>query len=100
MFDANTVNQSATEPENNGLWTQEQAEAHMREFLASLPPPLSFEELAHVQGVTPITNIRDLPRWPEDDLEAWDGFDEFLEELRHGQQEWAQQERDTDLDRS
>ena len=36
MFDANTVNQPAIEPENDGFWTREQAEAHMREFLASL----------------------------------------------------------------
>ena len=84
MFDANPMNQPTTESEDDKHWTREQAEEYMREFLASLPPPPSLEELARAQGVKPIRSIDDLPKWPEDDLDAWDGFDEFLEELRHG----------------
>ena len=84
MVDTKAVDQPATESESHEHWTQERAEEHMREFLASLPPPLSLDDLARAQGIKPIKCIDDLPRWPEDDLDAWDGFDEFLEELRHG----------------
>lgn len=84
MADAKAVDQPASESESHEHWTRERAEEHMREFLASLPPPPSLEDLARAQGIKPIENIDDLPRWPEDDLDAWDGFDEFLEELRHG----------------
>jgi len=98
MFDADTAKQPTTEPENDGFWTREQAEAHMRGFLASLPPPPSFEELARAQGIRPIKSIDDLPKWPENDLDAWDGFDEFLEELRHGTGDLRQWARDAKPD--
>jgi hypothetical protein len=68
-------------------WTKEEGERRMSELLASLPPPPSIEELARAQGIRIPQRWDDLRRWPEDDLDAWDGFDEFLEELRYGQRE-------------
>jgi hypothetical protein len=69
--------------------TDADAERRMQELLASLPPPIPLEELARRQGVQLPQRCEDLPRWPEDDMDAWDGFDEWLEELRHGQQAQA-----------
>lgn len=82
MFDANAVNQPTTEPESDGYWTREQAEEHMREVLASLPPPPSLEELARAQGVRIPQQLEDLAGgFSEEDF---DGFDEFIEQLRYG----------------
>lgn len=78
------------------IWKEE--ERAMRELLASLPPPPSLEELARAQGVRIPQRWEDLPRWPEDDMEAWDGFDEFLAEYRRGQRELEQQKRRDDPD--
>ncbi len=84
MVDAQTRpmpdNESPVDP---AVWEEE--ERRMRELIASLPPPPDLEALARAQGVLPITSLDDLPRWPENDMDAWDGFDEFLEELRHGE---------------
>lgn len=76
------------------IW-EEEARA-MRALLASLPPPPSLEELARAQGVRIPQRWDDLPRWPEDDMEAWDGFDELLTEYRRGQLELEQQKRRED----
>ncbi len=79
-------------------WTFEEAERRMRDLLASLPPPPSLEELARAQGVKSVTSLEELPKWPEDDLDAWDGFDEFLEELRHGRGDLRRWARDAKMD--
>lgn len=84
MEDRKATQQSGDEPLCEERWTRKEAERRMREVLDSLPPPPPIEELARRQGVRPPQSLDDLPRWPEDDLEAWEGFDEFLEELRHG----------------
>jgi hypothetical protein len=79
--------------------TDEDAARRMQELLASLPSPPSLEELARAQGAKPVTRLEDMPEWPEDDLDAWDGFDEFLEELRHGRgdlRRWAREQKSDD----
>lgn len=75
MFDANAANQPEREPER----TTERSDPYK-----GLRSSTSLEELARAQGVKPIESTDDLAKWPEDDLDAWEGFDEFLEELRHG----------------
>jgi hypothetical protein len=86
MFDANTAKQSATEPESDGFWTREQAEAHMLEFLSSLPPPPSLEELARAQGVKPVEKMEDLiPNWPEGEWDDEEDFDAIREQMRAGE---------------
>ncbi len=74
-------------------WTKEEAERRMRDLLTSLPPPTPIEELARQQGVRLPQRWEELPRWPEDDLGAWDGFDEVIEELRRNQCELQQRKR-------
>ncbi len=79
-------------------WTKEEGERRMRDLLASLSPPTPIEELARQQGVRLPQRWDDLPRWPEDDRKAWDGFDDFLDEFRRGQRELEQQKRREDPD--
>jgi len=74
MSDANAVNRPERDPERD---------AERGDPYEGLRSSISLEELARAQGVKPMRSIDDLPKWPEDDLDAWDGFDEFLEELRH-----------------
>lgn len=85
MFDANTAaNQPMPDQEHDG----EQGDPYK-----GLRSSISLEELARAQGVKPIKSVEDLSKWPEDDLDAWEGFDEFLEELRHGsrpRREWTE----------
>lgn len=53
MADTKAVDQPASESESHEHWTRECAEEHMREFLASLPPPPSLDDLARAQGIKP-----------------------------------------------
>jgi len=98
MADTKVIPQSENEPSREERWTKEGAERRMRELLDSLPPPTPIEELARQQGVHLPQRWDDLPRWPEDDLEAWDGFDELLDEFRRGQLKLEQQKRREDPD--
>ncbi len=76
MFDAKTAaNQPVADPGRD---------AEEGDLYQGLRSPIPLEELARAQGVKPIESVDDLPKWPEDDLDAWEGFDEFLDELRHG----------------
>jgi len=84
MVNMNTVRQPPADLNDDEKRIWEEESRAMRALLASLPPPTPIEELARAQGVRIPQRWDDLPRWPEDDMEAWDGFDEFLEELRHG----------------
>ena len=93
MADTKAIDEPADQSSRDVRWTREEAERRMRELLASLPPPPSIEELARAQGVRIPQQWETLPRWPEDDLEAWDGFDEFLEEFRRNQRELQMQKR-------
>lgn len=85
MFDAKTAaNQPVADPERD---------VEESDLYQGLRSPIPLEELARAQGVKPIGSVDDLPKWPEDDLDAWEGFDEFLDELRHGnrpRREWIQ----------
>ncbi|MCA1668428.1 MAG: hypothetical protein LC793_13760 [Thermomicrobia bacterium] len=83
MVNINTVCQPPADLNDDEKRRREAEARAMRVFLASLPPPTPIEELARIQGVRIPQRWDDLPRWPEDDMEAWEGFDEFLEELRH-----------------
>ena len=98
MVNMNTVRQPPTDlnDDEKRIW-EEEARA-LRALLASLPPPPPFEELARAQGVRIPQRWDDLPRWPEGDMAAWDGFDEFLAEYRRGQLELEQQKRREDPD--
>jgi hypothetical protein len=44
-------------------------------------PALELDDLARQQGVKPVQDVRSLGRWPG---KIDDGFEEFVEELRHG----------------
>lgn len=85
MFDAKTAaNQPVADSERN---------AEESDLYQGLRSPIPLEELARAQGVKPIKSAEDLSKWSEDDLDAWEGFDEFLEELRHGsrlRREWTE----------
>ncbi len=98
MVNMNTVRQPPTDSNDEAKRIWEEEERAMRALLASLPPPTPIEELARAQGVRIPQRWDDLPRWPEDDMEAWDGFDEFLAEYRRGQLELEQQKRREDPD--
>lgn len=75
MFDANTAaNQPMADPQHDTA----QGDPY-----TGLRSPIPLEEVARAQGVKPIKSMDDLPKWSEDDLDAWEGFDEFLDELRH-----------------
>lgn len=63
MFDANAVNQPDADPEH----AMEQGDPYR-----GLRSPVPLEELARAQGVKPIRSIDDLPRWPADDMDAWE----------------------------
>lgn len=92
MADTKAIPRAEDESPRVERWTREEAERRMHDLLASLPPPVPIEELAHQQGIHLPQRWDDLPRWPEDDREAREGFDEFLEELRHGKgdlRQWA-----------
>ncbi len=97
MANAHMTNPAANQPTDGAM--QEEAERTMRELLASLPPLPDHEALARAQGVLPITSLDDLPRWPEDDMDVWEGFDEWLAERRRTQHELQRQRRDEDADR-
>ena len=75
MFDANVANQPQRDSEPNAEW---------RDPYEGLRSSMALEEVARTRGVTSIRSADDLPKWPEDDLDVWEGFDEFLDELRHG----------------
>lgn len=85
MFDAKTA---ANQPVADSARNAEESDLYQ-----GLRSPIPLEELARAQGVKPIESADDLLKWPEDDLDAWEGFDEFLDELRHGnrpRREWIQ----------
>ncbi|HEY8293325.1 MAG TPA: hypothetical protein VIG44_12590 [Thermomicrobiales bacterium] len=96
MANMNTVRQPPTSLDDDAKRIWEEEARAMRELLASLPPPTPIEELARQQGVRIPQRWDDLPRWPEDDMEAWEGFDEILAEYRRGQLELEQQKRRED----
>jgi hypothetical protein len=98
MVNMNTVRQPPSDLNDDEKRIWEEEERAMRELLASLPPPPSLEDLARAQGVRLPQQWDDLPQWPEDDMEAWDGFDEILAEYRRSQLELEQQKRREDLD--
>jgi hypothetical protein len=98
MADTKSIPRSEDGSLREERWTKEEAERRMRELLASLPPPPPIEELARQQGIHLPQHWEDLPRWPEDDMEAWDGFDEFLDEFRRDQLELEQRKRREDPD--
>lgn len=86
MFDANTA-------ANQPMADLQHDTAHDDPY-KGLRSPIPLEEVARAQGVKPIKNMDDLPKWSEDDLDAWEGFDEFLDELRHGKhprREWREE---------
>jgi hypothetical protein len=85
MFDANTVKQPATEPESDRFWTREQAEARMRELVASLPSQ-PLKELARQQGVRIPQRWQDLiPDRPEGEWDSEEDFDAIREQMRAGE---------------
>lgn len=98
MVNLNTVRQPPTDLNEDEKRIWEEEERAMRDLLASLPPPPPLEELARQQGVRIPQRWEDLPRWPEDDMEAWEGFDEILAEYRQGQRALQQQKRREDSD--
>ncbi|HEY7908929.1 MAG TPA: hypothetical protein VIC60_08635 [Thermomicrobiales bacterium] len=82
MFDANAVHPPVTGPESEEQRAREAAKQRMRDLLASLSPPPPIEELARTQGVRIPQNLEALQGgFSEEDFE---GFDEFLDALRHG----------------
>jgi hypothetical protein len=89
MFDADAANQPRGDSEPN----TERSDPY-----EGLRSSISLEELARRLGVKPIDSMDDLPKWPEDDLDAWEGFDEFLDELRHGNRPRREWTRDTKAD--
>lgn len=78
MFDANTA---ANQPMAHLQHDMEQDDPYK-----GLRSPIPLEEVARARGVKPIKRADDLSKWPEDDRDAWEGFDESLDELRHGNQ--------------
>lgn len=83
-----TTTPKPTDSDNEDDWPRPtpEAERAMREFLATLPPPPSAEELARRQGKPwPLPTYDELVALTEtiDWGDAWDGFDEFLDDLRH-----------------
>jgi hypothetical protein len=98
MVNMNTVRQPPADLNDDEKRIWEEEERAMRELLASLPPPPSLENLARAQGVHIPQQWDDLPQWPEDDMEAWDGFDEIVAEYRRSQLELEQQKRREDPD--
>ena len=98
MVNMNTVRHPPADLNDDERRIWEEEERAMRDLLASLPPPPSLEELARQQGVRIPQRWDDLPRWPEDDMEAWNGFDEILAEYRRDQLELEQQKRREDPD--
>jgi hypothetical protein len=91
MVNTNTVHQPPSDLNGDAKRIWDEEVRAMRDLLASLPPPPSLEEMARAQGVRIPQHWDDLPQWPEDDMEAWDGFDEILAEHRRSQRELAQQ---------
>jgi hypothetical protein len=89
MFDASAANQPERDSESN---------AERSDPYEGLRSSVPLEELARAHGMKPIKSMDDLPRWPEDDLDAWEGFDEFLDELRHGNRTRREWTRDTKAD--
>lgn len=117
MFDANTVNQPTTEPEDDERYGtgdlrpwMRTANANERRDAMSITQPtdrdadtaldpkregdslesgsnagfwhsLTFEEIAHAQGVRPVEKLEDIMGgWPEDERD--DGFEEAVHTMR------------------